>query len=68
MDSHNAWPALPLNEWQDTFRTLQLWTQIAGKVRLTLSPKVNHWWNVSLYVSPRGLTTSTIPYARRRLK
>lgn len=58
----DPWPALPLNAWVDTYQTLQLWTQIVGKVRLTLSPKLNHWWNVSLYVSPRGLTTSAIPY------
>jgi Family of unknown function (DUF5996) len=58
----NAWPALPLNEWEDTYRTLQLWTQIVGKVRLTLTPLINHWWNASLYVSARGLTTSAIPH------
>lgn len=58
----DSWPELPLNEWLDTYRTLQLWTQIVGKVRLTLSPKVNHWWNTTLYVSPRGLTTSAVPY------
>jgi Family of unknown function (DUF5996) len=56
------WPALPLNEWIDTYQTLHLWTQVAGKIRLTLSPKLNHWWNSTLYVTPRGLTTSTIPY------
>jgi hypothetical protein len=61
-DSDPAWPALPLDAWQDTCQSLQLWTQIAGKIRLTLSPKVNHWWNVVLYVNSRGLTTSPIPY------
>jgi uncharacterized protein DUF5996 len=57
-----SWPALPLDAWRDTCQTLQLWTQIAGKVRLTLAPRVNHWWNVTLYVNARGLTTSAIPY------
>jgi hypothetical protein len=55
-------PGLPLNEWQATRDTLHLWTQIVGKIRLVQSPLVNHWWNVPLYVSPRGLTTSAIPY------
>jgi Family of unknown function (DUF5996) len=61
-DNAREWPALPLEEWEATYRTLQLWTQIVGKVRLTLTPKVNHWWNCALYVTPRGLTTSAIPY------
>ena len=55
-------PALPLGEWQDTYATLHMWTQIVGKVRLALTPLINHWWNVPLYVSARGLTTSPIPY------
>jgi len=62
MSDPQIWPELPLNEWLATYQTLQLWTQIVGKIRLTLSPKVNHWWSASLYVSPRGLTTSTVPY------
>ena len=56
------WPELPLDVWQDTFATLHMWTQIVGKVRLALSPRVNHWWEVPLYVNARGLTTSAIPY------
>ncbi len=52
------WPSLPLDEWADTRDTLQLWTQVVGKVRLTHSPLTNHWWNVPLYVTGRGLTTS----------
>lgn len=56
------WPALPLSEWADTNATLHMWTQVVGKVRLALSPRVNHWWEVPLYVSARGLTTSPIPY------
>ena len=56
------WPELPLNEWEDTYHTLHMWTQIVGKIRLTLAPLQNHWWNVALYVNTRGLTTSPIPY------
>jgi hypothetical protein len=62
MCPQNAWPALPRKEWQDTQATLHMWTQIVGKVRLALTPPVNHWWEVPLYVSPVGLTTSAIPY------
>src|SRR5438067_696096 len=61
----DAWPALPLDAWRDTYATLHLWTQIVGKVRMELSPPVNHWWHVTLYVTARGLTTSPIPYGRR---
>ncbi len=63
--SFEPWPALPLEEWQDTYATLHMWTQIVGKVRLALTPLVNHWWNVPLYVTARGLTTSPIPYQGR---
>ena len=59
------WPALPLEAWQDTYDTLHMWTQIAGKIRQTLTPLVNHWWNVTLYLTARGLTTSPIPYGER---
>jgi hypothetical protein len=61
----NPWPALPLEEWKDTYSTLHMWTQIVGKIRLALTPLVNHWWNVPLYVAPRGLSTSAIPYYDR---
>lgn len=57
-----AWPALPLEEWEDTRATLHMWTQIVGKVRLAQTPLVNHWWNVPLYVSARGLTTTAMPH------
>jgi hypothetical protein len=57
-----SWPELPLQAWQDTYATLHMWTQIVGKVRLALSPRVNHWWQVPFYVTSRGLTTSAIPY------
>ena len=59
---NSTWPALPLAEWNDTRDTLHMWTQIVGKTRLALAPMVNHWWQVPLYVSARGLTTSRIPY------
>ncbi|HYL75858.1 MAG TPA: DUF5996 family protein [Bryobacteraceae bacterium] len=62
MSDTEAWPALPLEAWQDTYATLHMWTQIVGKIRKTLTPLVNHWWNVTLYVTARGLTTSPIPY------
>src|ERR1051326_8965510 len=58
----NSWPALPLEEWKDTCATLHMWTQIVGKIRLAQTPLVNHWWNVPLYVSARGLTTTAMPY------
>jgi Family of unknown function (DUF5996) len=58
----DAWPDLPLS---DTLATLHMWTQIVGKIRLKLAPLENHWWNVLLYVTPRGLTTSSIPYDDR---
>jgi len=59
-----TWPELPLDEWKPTYHNLHMWTQIVGKVRLGLSPKTNHWWNVPLYVNARGLTTSPIPYGK----
>jgi hypothetical protein len=64
LNSPKAWPALPLSAWADTYATLHMWTQIVGKVRLALSPRVNHWWEVALYVNARGLTTSPIPYRK----
>jgi hypothetical protein len=53
-----AWPELTLASWEDTRATFHMWTQIVGKIRLALEPMVNHWWQVPLYVSARGLTTS----------
>jgi hypothetical protein len=65
MNPHpDLWPELPLASWQDTYDTLHLWTQIVGKIRMTLTPLINHYWNATLYVSARGLTTSAIPYPR----
>jgi hypothetical protein len=57
----DALPSLPLEQWQNTYITLHLWTQIVGKIRLALSPSINHWWQVPLYVSARGLTSSPMP-------
>ena len=57
-----SWPALPLAEWQDTYATLHMWLQIVGKLRLAQAPMLNHWWQVPLYVTTRGLTTSPMPY------
>jgi hypothetical protein len=62
-----AWPALPLAEWRDTYATLHMWTQIVGKTRLALAPMENHWWQVPLYVTPRGLSTSAMPSGNRTL-
>ncbi|GEL16399.1 DUF5996 family protein [Pseudonocardia asaccharolytica] len=67
MTGHGAlaatgWPSLRVQDWAATRDTLHMWTQIIGKIRLAHAPLVNHWWQVTLYVSPRGLTTSVIPY------
>ena len=64
-DEDGAWPSLPLTEWRATCETLQLWTQVVGKIRLAQAPMENHWWQVPLYVDQRGLTTSPIPYGAR---
>src|SRR3954454_11535264 len=59
----NSWPGLRVDDWAPTRDTLHMWMQIVGKIRLAHSPMLNHWWQVTLYVTPRGLTTSVIPYA-----
>jgi hypothetical protein len=61
------WPELPIAEWRDTYATLLLCTQIVGKIRMALTPKMNQWWNVTLYVTTRGLTTSPMAYGDRTL-
>ncbi|WP_409434958.1 DUF5996 family protein [Mycobacterium sp. SMC-14] len=61
-ESASTWPSLRVEDWGPTRDTLHMWTQIVGKVRLAHAPLVNHWWQVTLYVTPRGLTTSAIPY------
>jgi hypothetical protein len=57
-----GWPSLRVEDWTPTRETLHMWTQIVGKIRLAHMPLINHWWQVTLYVSPRGLTTGAIPY------
>ena len=61
----DSWPPLPLASWRDTYTTLHMWTQIVGKTRLALAPKENHWWQVALYLTERGLTTSPMPSGGR---
>ena len=63
--SHGPWPELDLAAWSETRDTLHLWTQIVGKVRLNLTPWINHSWNGTLFVTSRGLTTSLIPHGDR---
>mgnify|MGYP006216941799 CR=1 FL=1 len=62
MSTSERWPAIPVADWQDTRDTLQLYTQVIGKVRLANEPLVNHWWSSALYVTARGLTTSLMPH------
>ena len=64
-EASDSWPPLPFAGWQDTAVTLHMWTQIVGKIRLTLSPWTNHSWHVTFYVTARGLTTSPIPHGAR---
>src|SRR5579863_5525639 len=64
-DNDTAWPPIPYAEWKPTLETLHMWTQIVGKVKLELTPFLNDWWNVTLRVSARGLTTSLIPTGKR---
>ena len=61
-DRDQFWPALPFGEWQATAESLHMWTQIVGKIRLALTPWINHSWHVTLYLTSRGLTTSPIPH------
>ena len=65
LNNNQLFPSLPITAWQETSSTLHLWTQIIGKIRMELTPLINHWWNVTLYVTSRGLTTSSIPYETR---
>src|SRR5438477_2957336 len=58
-----AWPAVPDGEWRDTIATLHMWTQIAGKVCLALTPRINHFWNIAFQITPRGIATPPMPYA-----
>jgi uncharacterized protein DUF5996 len=63
-----VWPSLPLDDWKDTLDTLHRWMQMVGKTRLALAPPVNHYWHVTQYVTPRGLTTSAMPYGGRTVE
>jgi hypothetical protein len=60
--SAKPWPPLDYSAWADTCATLHLWTQVVGKIRLALTPRINHWWGITLYVTARGLTTSPMPW------
>ena len=62
MTRREAWPPLPLAEWRTTYETLHLWLQIVGKIRLATTPLINHWWNTTLFLTARGLTTTPMPY------
>ena len=59
------WPALPYDAWKDTYATLHMWTQVVGKVALAVAPPLNHSWSIAMQVTPRGLSTRTLPYGRR---
>ena len=65
--TRDPWPALPLEEWRDTYATLHMWTQMVGKTCLALAPPQNHWWQVALRVTARGLATGPLPYDARTL-
>jgi hypothetical protein len=62
LSNRDVWPGLRVDDWASTRDTLHMWMQIVGKIRLAHAPLLNHWWQVTLYVTPRGLTTSAIPY------
>ena len=64
-DASPPWPDLPLEAWSETCETLHRWTQIVGKVQMKLTPLVNHWWNVTFFVTSRGMITPPIPYGAR---
>ncbi|MBB6407301.1 DUF5996 family protein [Arthrobacter sp. AZCC_0090] len=60
--AHPGWPRLRVDDWTQTRETVHMWTQIVGKIRMAHAPMLNHWWQGTPYVTPRGLTTSMIPY------
>jgi hypothetical protein len=68
LNLNKKWPELPWAHWAETASTLQLWTQIIGKIRLALAPRINHWWHITLYPTCRGLTTSPMPYGDRMVQ
>src|ERR1700733_9950195 len=65
---NEVWPALPQGAWSDTCATLQLWLQMVGKVRMALTPPINHCWNVTLYPTIRGLTTMPMAHGSRMVQ
>jgi len=65
LTENEQWPSLPYDEWKDTYATLHMWTQIAGKIALAQAPPLNHSWSVTLLVTARGLTTRALPHGRR---
>jgi uncharacterized protein DUF5996 len=68
VDTAPKWPELPLADWRATYATLHMWSQIVGKTRLALAPMENHWWQVTLYLTARGLTTSAMPHGSRSVE
>jgi hypothetical protein len=66
LNDNPSWPDLPLAAWSETCDPLQLWTQVAGKVILKLTPLINHWWNVTFRVTARGRAKAAIPYRGRQ--
>src|SRR5712664_1739477 len=67
LTTRDLWPALPLEEWRDTYATLHMWTQMVGKTCLALAPRQNHWWQIAFRVTARGLATGPMPYDTRTL-
>ena len=63
--AEEPWPALPYDAWRETYATLHMWTQIVGKIALAHAPPLNHSWGIALHVTPRGLSTRTLPHGRR---
>jgi hypothetical protein len=63
-ERERLWPALPLSEWQETYRTIHMWMQIVGKIKLELHPSLNHWWHVTFFITSRGMTTGPLPSGR----
>jgi hypothetical protein len=66
--SSEAWPPLPYDEWKDTYATLHMWAQVVGKIALAQAPPVNHSWAVAFDITPRGLTTKTLPHGERSFR
>jgi hypothetical protein len=64
-ETDRLWPALPYDAWKDTYATLHMWTQVVGKVALAQAPPLNHSWAIALQVTPRGLSTRTLPHGDR---